>query len=117
MVARLAQLAVASAERPMEASRHILTVDEGNGRTHSLVQLAKLGPRAAEAVPKLSSLLSARRPIDRYLAASALESIGSAAVDAVPALRQSLQDADPVVREAVAEALRQIEDANRQVSR
>src|SRR5512134_124467 len=117
MVARLAQLAVASAERPMEASRHILTVDEGNGRTHSLVQLAKLGPRAAEAVPKLSSLLSARRPIDRFLAASALESIGSAAVDAVPALRQSLQDADPVVREAVAEALRQIEDANRQVSR
>jgi HEAT repeats len=117
MVARLAQLAMASAERPIQASVHIVTLDQSDDRTHSLLQLAKLGPRAAQAVPKLSSLLVAERPLERYLAANALESIGSAAADAVPALRQSLQDSDPVVREAVAEALKRIEDSSRQVLR
>jgi HEAT repeats len=110
-------LAVASAERPIEASVHILMLDQGDDRTHPLVQLAKFGPRAAEAVPNLSFLLTAQRPLERYLAASALESIGSAARDAVPALRQGLQDADPVVQEAVAEALKRIEETPRRVSR
>jgi HEAT repeat protein len=74
-----------------------------------LLQLAKLGPRAAEAVPKLASLLSAERPLERYLAASTLESVGPGALQAVPALQRTLADPDPIVREAAAEALHSIE--------
>ena len=117
MVAKLAQLAVASVEHPIQVSIHLLILDQGGDRSHSLLQLARLGPRAVEAVPKLSSLLTAQRPLERYLAANALESIGPAAAEAVPALRQGLQDADPVVREAVAETLKRIEDMVRRVSR
>jgi HEAT repeat protein len=115
MVARLAQLAVASAERPVLAPAP-LPLDQGETQIHALLQLARRGPRAAHAVPKLTSLLTAQRPIERYLAANALESIGSAAAEAVPALQHSLQDQDPVVREAVAEALKRIQDMSRPTS-
>jgi HEAT repeat protein len=74
-----------------------------------LLQLTKLGPRAAEAVPKLASLLTADRPLERYLAACTLESVGPSAVQAVPALKRTLDDPDPIVREAAAEALQAIE--------
>jgi len=109
MVARLAQSAVAAAEHPIPVSVHLFSLDQGEDRTHPLVQLAKLGRSAAEAVPKLTSLLTSRRPLERYLAASALKCIGPAASEAVPMLQRSLQDPDPIVREAVAEALQGIE--------
>jgi HEAT repeat protein len=75
-----------------------------------MLELAKLGPRAAEAVPKLSALLTAEKPLERYLAACALETIGPVAKAAAPALQRSLEDPDPIVREAVAEALHAIEN-------
>ena len=109
-VARLAQSAVTSAEHPISVSVHLLTLDQLTDRAYPLLQLAKLGPRAAEAVPKLSSLLNADKPLERYLAACALASIGPAAKDAAPALQRSLQDSDPIVREAAAEALQAIEN-------
>ena len=109
-VARLAQSALTSAEHPISISVHLLTLDRSTDRTYPLLQLAKLGPRAAEAVPKLSSLLNADKPLERYLAACALASIGPAAKDAAPALQRSLQDSDPIVREAAAEALQAIEN-------
>jgi HEAT repeat protein len=109
-VARLAQSAATSAEHPIAISVHLLTLDQSTDRAYPLLQLAKLGPRAAEAVPKLSALLNADKPLERYLAACALASIGPAAKDAAPALQRSLQDSDPIVREAVAEALQAIEN-------
>ena len=109
MVARLAQSALASADHPIPVSVHIFSLDQGSDRTLPLLQLAKLGPRAAEAVPKLASLLSAERPLERYLAASTLESVGPGALQAVPALQRTLADPDPIVREAAAEALHAIE--------
>ncbi|HET9868122.1 MAG TPA: HEAT repeat domain-containing protein, partial [Nitrospira sp.] len=61
------------------------------------------------AVPKLASLLTAERALERYLAACALQSVGPSAVQAVPALQRTLNDPDPIVREAAAEALQAIE--------
>lgn len=107
-VARLAQSAVTAAERPTSIPVQLLMLDQPVDRTYPLLQLAKLGPRAAEAVPKLTSLLMSELPLERYLTASTLESIGPAAKEAVPALQQALHDADPVVREAVAAALESI---------
>ena len=109
-VARLAQFAVVSGERPISVSVHLLTLDQMTDRTYPLLQLARLGPRAAEAVPKLSSLLAADKPLERYLAACVLETIGPAAKDAASYLQRGLEDPDPVVREAVAEALEAIEN-------
>lgn len=108
-VARLAQTAMMSAERPIPVSVHLLTLDQHTDHAYALLQLAKLGPQAAEAVPKLSSLLTAEKPLERYLAACALESIGPAARDAAAYLQRSLEDSEPIVREAVAEALEAIE--------
>ncbi len=109
MVARLAQSAVAAADRPVPVSVHIFSLDQGGDRTLPLLQLTKFGPRAAEAVPKLSLILAAERPLERYLAACALESIGPGATQALPALQRTLDDPDPIVREAAAEALHAIE--------
>jgi HEAT repeat protein len=109
MVARLAQSAVAAAEHPIPVSVHLFALDQGEDRTHPLVQLSKLGRGAAEAVPRLTTLLTSQRPLERYLAAMALTCIGPAAASAVPMLQRSLQDPDPIVREAVAEALQGIE--------
>jgi len=109
-VARLAQSAVDSGSRPISVSVHLLTLDQLTDHTYPLVQLARIGPGAVEAVPKLSSILAADKPLERYLAACALETMGPVAKDAAPALQRSLEDADPVVREAVAEALEAIEN-------
>ena len=109
-VSRLAQSAVSSAERPISISVHLFTLDQQGDRTYPMLELAKLGPRAAEAVPKLSALLTAEKPLERYLAACALETIGPVAKAAAPALQRSLEDQDPIVREAVAEALHAIEN-------
>jgi HEAT repeat protein len=107
-VARLAQSAVTSAERPISVAVQLLMLDQSVDRMYPLLQLAKLGPRAAEAVPKLKSLLASELPLERYLTASTLESIGPAAKEAVPALQEALHDTDPVVREAVQAALESI---------
>ena len=107
-VAGLAQSAVASAERPISVSVYILTLNQPRDRTYPLLQLAKLGPHAAEAVPQLTALLASEQPLERYLTVNVLESIGPAAKDATSALQRSLDDPDPIVREAAAEALQSI---------
>lgn len=103
-VAQSAKSAVASADRPIPISIQLLTLDQPMDRTYPLLQLAKLGPRAAEAAPKLAALLSAEKPLERYLAACALESIGPAAKGSLHLLEQAAHDSDPIVREAIAEA-------------
>ncbi len=112
-VAQLAQSAVASAARPIQASTYSLMLKQGTNRIYPLQQLAKLGPRAAETSSDIAALLTTEQPLERYLAACALAEIGSAAKETVPALREAIQDPDPVVREAAAEALQAIEDDQR----
>jgi len=107
-VAGLAQSAVNSVERQIQASTYVFMLNQGTNRTYTLHQLAKLGPRAAETVPALAAVLTAEQPLERYLAACALESIGPAAKEAVTALQQAAQDPDPIVRESVAQALQSI---------
>jgi len=107
-VAGLAQSALASAERPISVSVYLLTLNQARDQTYPLLQLAKLGPHAAEAIPKLTTLLASEKPLERYLTVNALESIGRAAETATPALQRSLDDPDPIVREAAAEALQSI---------
>ena len=107
-VARSAESAVAAAEHPLPISALVNTLDQPVDRSYALLQLAKLGPKAAEAVPKLTVLLSATRPLERYLAANTLESIGHPARQALPALEQAEQDPDPVVRESIAHAIQTI---------
>ena len=107
-VARLAQSAVNSVEREIQASTYVFMLDQRTNRTYTLHQLAKLGPRAADTVPAIAVVLTAEQPLERYLAACALESIGPAAKEAATALEQAKKDPDPVVREAVAQALQAI---------
>jgi HEAT repeat protein len=107
-VARLAQSAVASAERQLKASTYILMLNQETNRTYTLLQLAKLGPRAGDTVSGIASILTSEQPIERYLAACALEEIGLSAKEAAPALQQALHDTDPIVREAVAQAIESI---------
>ncbi len=108
-VARLAQSAVASAERPMQAAVYSMMLNQGTNRPYTLLQLAKLGPRAADARSGIATILAAKQPLDRYLAACALEEIGPAAKDVAPAVRRALNDEELVVREAAAQALQAIE--------
>jgi HEAT repeat protein len=107
-VAGLAQSVVNSVERQIQAATYVLMLNRGTNRTYTLHQLAKLGPRAVETVPALAATLTAEQPLERYLAACALESIGPAAKEAVTALQQAAQDPDPIVRESVAQALHSI---------
>jgi|CXWL01.1.fsa_nt_gi HEAT repeat protein len=109
-VAGLAQSSVATAERLIQASVYSLMLNQGMNRTYTLHQLAKLGPRAADAVSGIAAVLTAEKPLERYLAASALEEIGPAAQDSAPALQRALHDTDPIVREAALAALRSIEN-------
>lgn len=108
-MAGLAQSALVSAERPISVSLYLLTLNQPRDRTYPLLQLAKLGPRAAEAVPTLTTMLTSEQPLERYLTMNALESIGPAAKNATAALQRTLDDPDPIVREAAAEALQSIQ--------
>lgn len=108
-VAGLAQSALVSAERQISVSLYLLTLNQPRDRTYPLLQLAKLGPRAAEAVPTLTTMLTSEQPLERYLTMNALESIGPAAKNATAALQRTLDDPDPIVREAAAEALQSIQ--------
>lgn len=107
-VAKLAQSAIASAQRPILVSTYSFMLKQDTNRTYPLQQLAKLGPRALETAADIAGLLTADQPLERYLAACALEEIGSAAKQMGPALRAAIQDPDPVVREAATEALQAI---------
>jgi len=108
-VAGLAQSAVATAERLIQASVYSLMLSQGMNRTYTLHQLAKLGPRATDAVSGIAAVLTAEKPLERYLAACALEAIGPAAKESAPALQRALHDTDPIVREAALAALQSIE--------
>ncbi len=70
--------------------------------------MAKLGQLAAQATPGITAILTAEQPLERYLAASALEEIGPAAKESAPALQRALHDTDPIVRKAVTAALQSI---------
>lgn len=109
-VAGSAQSAVAAAERLIQASVYSLMLSQGMNRTYTLHQLAKLGPRSADAVSGIAAVLTTGEPLERYLAASALVEIGPAAKEATPALQRALHDIDPVVREAALTALQSIEN-------
>ena len=109
-VAGLAQSAVATAERLIQASVYSLMLSQEMNRTYTLHQLAKLGPRAADAVSGIAAVLTAEKPLERYLAASALEEIGPTAKESTPALQRALHDTDPIVREAALAALQSIEN-------
>jgi HEAT repeat protein len=107
-IAQLAANTLAREEHPIQVSTLLRSLNTGASRAYTLQQLARLGPRAVEAVPSLISLLTAEQPLDRYLAAITLESIGPAAKEAERSLRQALDDREPVVSEAAADALRAI---------
>jgi HEAT repeat protein len=109
-VAGLAQRALVGADQNAMSNVPVLVtmLRTSSARDYTLLQLAKLGPRAAEAVPALIPLLSDRRPLDRYLAAEALGAIGPEAAPARPALAAALQDEEGVVRESAAWALETI---------
>jgi len=113
-VARSAQSAVATAERPMQVSVYSLMLNQGTNRTYTLHQLAKLGPHAAGALSGIASILTAEQPLERYLAACALEEIGLMAKVAATALQRTLQDTDPIVREAAGATLQSIENKKSQ---
>ena len=104
-IAQLAQLAVTRPEREPQAATYTFMLQHETGRVYSLHQLAKLGPRAAEALPTISATLSSDRPLERYLAVRALEAIGR---PALTALTTALQDNDPIVRDAALQAVRKL---------
>ncbi|MEO6545349.1 MAG: HEAT repeat domain-containing protein, partial [Nitrospiraceae bacterium] len=62
-VAGLAQSAVATAERLIQASVYALMLSQGMNRTYTLHQLAKLGPRAADAVSGIAAVLTSEKPL------------------------------------------------------
>src|SRR5436190_12259921 len=70
-----------------------------------VLQLRRLGPKAADAVPALTKALRDRDLNVRSSAADALASIGPAAAPAVPALMEALKDSDSDMRRAAAAAL------------
>jgi HEAT repeat protein len=86
-VAGLAERALAAARQGQMANVPVLAMmlRMGSSRDYTLLQLAKLGPRAAGAVPALVPILREPRALDRYLAAEALGAIGPAAAAARPA--------------------------------
>jgi HEAT repeat protein len=107
-IAQLAANALAREEHPIEVSTLLMSLDTDGSRIYTLQQLARLGPRAVEAVPSLIPLLMSEQPLDRYLAVVTLDAIGPSAKEAERSLRQALDDREPVVREAAADALRAI---------
>jgi HEAT repeat protein len=109
-VAQLARSAVASAEREVGTDSYLLMLGQGMNAGYSLLQIAKRGSRSSQAVPAITAILTADRPLERYLAVCALEAIGK---PALAPLRQALGDADPVVREAAADAVRLLEAAEK----
>jgi HEAT repeat protein len=108
-VAQMAQSAVASIQRPIQVSTYLVMLRQGMNRTYALQQLAKLGPRAAEATEEIAALFGSEIPLERYLAACALAEIGPAAKQALPRLQRAIQDPDPIVRATAAEATNAVE--------
>ena len=74
-------------------------------RAPAAASLAKLGPKAAPAVPQLTPLLQDPLPGIRINAAIALGAIGPEARSAVPALAANLKDPSPLVRTFTLRAL------------
>jgi hypothetical protein len=79
---------------------------DGNGPV--FLEVARMGPSGAWAVPTLTSLLSHKHPPVRALAARALGGIGAPAMSALPSLQKALRDEKPVVRKAARIALDRI---------
>ncbi len=107
-VAQLAHSAVAAAERELRTETYVLMLRQGMSRSFALTQLAKLGAKAADAIPTLNTVLTSDRPIERYLALCALEAIGR---PSLATLKQAMSDPDPIVRETAAEAVRSLDSA------
>lgn len=89
---------------------HMVNIDSGDERLRrqSLMEVAKLGPRAAPAVPALMAELSNDNFMFKVFAIDSLAKIGPASAPAVPALKSLLNDRNPAVRDAAARALRKI---------
>ncbi len=107
-VAQLAQSAIASADRTIQTDTYVLMLRQGMNRPYALHQLAKQGPRAADATPIVNAILTSEHPLERYLAVCVLEAIGSQTRDFI---KQSTNDSDPVVRETAVDALRLLESS------
>lgn len=109
-VASLAKIALGRGlgEPPPKADAYAQMIGMKAGADYALLQLARMGPDAAGAVPAIASMLGSDQVLSRFLAVEALRAIGPAAASAVPALQQTLQDEDPVMREIAAEALTSI---------
>jgi len=78
---------------------------DGPTRAPAAAALAKLGPKAAPAVPQLTTLLQDPLPGVRVNAALALGAIGPEARSAVPALAANLKDQSTLVRTFTLRAL------------
>nr|MBI3613706.1 HEAT repeat domain-containing protein [Nitrospirota bacterium] len=106
-VASLAQNALdrAMREPAPKASVYARMIGMKTGTGYALLQLAMLGPGAAEALPALMPVLQDEQALHRYLAVEALGAIGPPAAAAVPALTRLLTDEDAVVRESAIGAL------------
>ncbi|HEY7428361.1 MAG TPA: HEAT repeat domain-containing protein [Gemmataceae bacterium] len=85
------------------------------GRTELLDLLAAMGPAAADAVPRLTKLLSEPDLNLRRRVIFVLGRMEAAARPAVPALLEQLQSVDPPTRQAVVTALQAIGDDSEQV--
>ncbi|MBM4127795.1 MAG: HEAT repeat domain-containing protein [Nitrospira sp.] len=108
-IAQLASSTVAREQQPISASVLAMSLNVGTAKLYTLLQLARLGPRAVDTVASVTPLLAAELPLERYLAAAVLEAIGPAASEALPALRLALNDTDPVVRETAVQAVQALE--------
>ena len=112
-VAQLARSAIADAERESRTETYVLMLHQNMSRPFALHQLAKLGPRAADAIPTLTTVLTSQLPLERYLALCALEAIGP---QALPSITQALNDTDPVVKDTAADALRSLKGRTERTS-
>lgn len=96
--------------RAADTAELIQAISSGElaARVQAIDHLAQLGPKAAEAVPKLTELLADEAPAVRSHAARALGMIGEAAQPAVPKLVKLVADRNQLVRREAVMALGKI---------
>jgi HEAT repeat protein len=82
-----------------------LTSRKPEVRLDAAVALAKLGSRAAEAVPELTEAVNDTEPQVRVAAVRALGNIGTQARSAYPLLFKALADSSPGISQAAADSL------------
>ena len=95
----------------VDVSAQIAALDSttAEGKQDALTELAKAGPAAAPAVPKLIVLLKDQDAVTRRLTAYALGQIGTAAKSALPALNEAMNGADRDFSTSLVNAIRAVE--------